>query len=50
MEYKLYSNHLPKEAIDIRYKVFTLEQGFAKEEDLDDKDNKSIHILVIKQI
>lgn len=46
MEYKLFLNHLPKEAIEIRYKVFTLEQGFAKEEDLDDKDSKAIHILV----
>lgn len=46
MEYKLFINDLPQEAIDIRYQVFTLEQGFAKEVDLDDFDNKSIHILV----
>lgn len=46
MEYKLFNNTLPREAIDIRFQVFTLEQGFAKEVDLDDFDCKSIHILV----
>lgn len=46
MEYILFDHYLPKEAIDIRYRVFTLEQGFAAEVDLDDKDSKSIHILV----
>lgn len=38
MQYIFYENKLPKEAIDIRYKVFTLEQGFAEEVDLDDFD------------
>ena len=46
MEYKLFFHHLPKEAIKIRYEVFTLEQGFDKDDDLDSKDNESIHILV----
>lgn len=46
MNYKLFDFFLPKEAIEIRYKVFTLEQGFAKEDDLDDLDSKSIHIIV----
>lgn len=46
MEHKLFNNTFPKEAIDIRFQVFTLEQGFAKEVDLDNFDYKSIHILV----
>ena len=46
MEYKLFNNTLPREAIDIRFQVFTMEQGFAKEVDLDDFDYKSTHILV----
>lgn len=46
MEYKLFNNTLPREAIEIRFQVFTLEQGFAKEVDLDDFDYKSVHILV----
>ena len=46
MNYKLFENFLPKEAIEIRYKVFTLEQGFANEDDLDVLDDKSIHIIV----
>lgn len=46
MKYRLFINTLPQEAIDIRYQVFTLEQGFAQEVDLDDHDNESIHILV----
>ena len=46
MEYKLFDHYLPSEAIDIRYKVFTLEQGFKKDDDLDDIDKDSIHILV----
>lgn len=46
MKYKFFDHVLPKEAIDIRYRVFTLEQGFAAEVDLDEKDNESIHILV----
>ena len=46
MEYKLFDHYLPSEAIDIRYRVFTLEQGFKKEDDLDDIDKDSIHILV----
>lgn len=46
MEFKLFINKLPKDAADIRYKVFTLEQGFAEEVDLDEHDNESIHILV----
>ncbi len=46
MEYSLFENYLPQEAIDIRYKVFTLEQGFDANVDLDEMDNKSIHILV----
>lgn len=46
MDYKLFNNVLPKEAIDIRFQVFTLEQGFDKDDDLDDIDNKSIHILI----
>ena len=46
MKYRLFINTLPKEAIDIRYQVFTLEQGFAQEVDLDERDSESIHILV----
>ena len=46
MKYRLFTNTLPKESIDIRYQVFTLEQGFAQEVDLDDHDKESIHILV----
>ena len=46
MKYQLFINELPETAIDIRYQVFTLEQGFAKEDDLDELDNKSIHIIV----
>lgn len=49
MEYKLFDHVLPKEAIDIRYRVFTLEQGFAAEVDLDEKDKESIHILVYEK-
>ena len=46
MEYLLFVNTLPKEAIDIRYRVFTLEQGFKQEDDLDERDSNSMHILV----
>lgn len=46
MEYKLFINNLPKKAIDIRFRVFTIEQGFAKKDDLDEFDSKSIHIIV----
>ena len=46
MKYRLFINTLPKEAIDIRYQVFTLEQGFAQEVDLDERDSESIHIVV----
>ena len=48
MEYKLFAQYLPKEAIDIRYQVFALEQGFKEEDDLDVLDNESIHILVFE--
>ena len=46
MRYILFENFLPMEAKDIRYKVFTLEQGFDKDVDLDKFDKKSVHILV----
>lgn len=46
MKYELFISQLPKEAIEIRYQVFTVEQGFAAEVDLDEHDIESIHILV----
>ena len=49
MKYEFFDHVLPKEAIGIRYQVFTLEQGFAAEVDLDEKDKESIHILVYEK-
>ena len=43
MDVKIYKNHVPDNAIDIRIKVFTDEQGFVDGED--ETDNVSVHFV-----